>query len=76
MSRHYRAKLNWVSEGRTNSEIAEILTISSFTVKNHVQRILKKLDAANRAEAVAKYRQKDRPPRRKRAGNDALAFAE
>lgn len=46
-----------LSEGKTNTEIAEILTISSFMVKNHVQRTMKKLDAATRTEAVAKYRQ-------------------
>lgn len=49
--------LTWVSEGRTNIEIAGILSISTFTVKNHVQRIIKKLGAANRTGAVAKYRQ-------------------
>jgi len=30
------------------------LDISAFTVKNHVQRIFKKLDVVNRAQAVAK----------------------
>ena len=49
--------LTWVSEGKTNAEISEILAISSFTTKNHMQRIMKKLDATNRTEAVAKYRQ-------------------
>ena len=49
--------LTWVSEGRTNIEISKILCISTFTVKNHVQRIIKKLGAANRTGAVAKYRQ-------------------
>ena len=49
--------LRWVSEGRTNAEIAEVLNISPFTVKNHVQQIMRKLDAANRTEAVATYRQ-------------------
>ena len=49
--------LAWVSEGRTNHEISAILAISTFTVKNHVQRIIKKLGAANRTEAAAKYRQ-------------------
>jgi DNA-binding CsgD family transcriptional regulator len=39
-------------EGKTNAEIAEVLAISPLTVKNHVQRILRKLDAANRAQAV------------------------
>ncbi len=68
--------LTWVSKGRTNFEIAEILAISAFTVKNHVQRILRKLGAANRTEAVAKYRQKDRPVQRKRAVGDAVLVAE
>ena len=49
--------LTWVAGGKTNAEISEILAISSFTVKNHVQRIMRKLGAANRTEAVAKYRQ-------------------
>ena len=49
-----REIINWIAEGKTNVEIAEILGISSFTVKNHVQRIFRKLNAANRTEAVAK----------------------
>lgn len=48
--------LAWVSEGRTNREISTILGISAFTVKNHVQRIIRKLGAVNRTEAAAKYR--------------------
>jgi transcriptional regulator EpsA len=47
--------LAWVSRGRTNGEISKLLGISAFTVKNHVQRIIKKLGAANRAEAVANF---------------------
>jgi transcriptional regulator EpsA len=45
-----------VAEGKSNAEISEILAISACTVKNHMQRIMKKLNAANRTEAVAKYR--------------------
>ena len=44
--------LRSMREGKTNAEIAEVLAISPLTVKNHVQRILRKLDAANRAQAV------------------------
>ncbi len=47
----------WVAEGRTNLQIAGILAISPFTVKNHVQRIIKKLGASNRTEAAVRYRQ-------------------
>jgi transcriptional regulator EpsA len=44
----------WVAMGKTNSEIGSILSISGFTVKNHMQRIFKKLDVFNRAQAVSK----------------------
>lgn len=46
--------LRWIALGKTNPEIGSILNISSFTVKNHVQRILKKLDVTNRTHAVGK----------------------
>lgn len=46
--------LHWVAMGKTNPEIASILEISSFTVKNHMQRMFKKLDVTNRAQAVSK----------------------
>ena len=46
--------LRWISLGKTNPEIGSILGISSFTVKNHVQRILRKLDVINRTQAVGK----------------------
>jgi transcriptional regulator EpsA len=49
--------LQWISEGRTNAEIALIVGISSFTVKNHAQRIFRKLGVTNRIEAVAKFSQ-------------------
>jgi transcriptional regulator EpsA len=44
----------WVAMGKTNSEIGEILNISGFTVKNHMQRIFQKLNVFNRAQAVSK----------------------
>lgn len=46
--------LHWVSMGKTNFEIALILKISSFTVKNHMQRVFQKLNVSNRAQAVSK----------------------
>lgn len=48
--------LQWVSQGKTNPEIGNILKLSEFTVKNHLQRIFKKLDVSNRAQAVGKIR--------------------
>lgn len=46
--------LHWVAKGKTNVEIALILHISSFTVKNHMQRVFQKLNVTNRAQAVSK----------------------
>ena len=46
--------MHWVANGKTNPEIASILDISAFTVKNHMQRVFKKLDVSNRAQAVSK----------------------
>jgi DNA-binding CsgD family transcriptional regulator len=44
-----------VSAGATNNEIATALVISESTVKSHVKHILRKLGAANRAEAVSRH---------------------
>lgn len=46
--------LGWVRAGKTNHEIGQILNISTFTVKNHLQRIYRKIDVINRTQAVAK----------------------
>lgn len=40
-------------KGLNNTEIAEKLVVSLSTIKHHVSHILSKLDAGNRAEAVA-----------------------
>ena len=42
-----------MADGRSNAEIAEALTLSVFTVKNHVSSILMKLQAQSRTEATA-----------------------
>lgn len=44
--------LRWVRAGKTNQQIALILNISPYTVKNHVQSILRKMKVANRAQAA------------------------
>ena len=46
--------LRHVQAGKSNHEIAQLLHISPLTVKNHIQKILRKLDVNNRAHAVAK----------------------
>jgi DNA-binding NarL/FixJ family response regulator len=47
--------LELMATGATNRRIAERLVITDGTVKSHVKRILRKLHAANRSEAVARY---------------------
>ena len=45
--------LRLVAKGKSNHEIAELLFISPFTVKNHVHNILKKLKVKNRMQAAS-----------------------
>jgi len=45
--------LNYVAQGNSNKQIAHILEISEQTIKNHVSSILRKLNANDRAHAVA-----------------------
>ena len=47
--------LRLLAAGQTNKGIADTLVISGGTVKFHVNSILRKLHAANRAEAVSRY---------------------
>ena len=47
--------LREMATGKTNSQIAERLYISQGTVKSHVKSVLRKLGAANRADAVSRY---------------------
>jgi DNA-binding CsgD family transcriptional regulator len=49
--------LNLLASGRTNSEIARDLFVSVGTVKSHTGNIYRKLDAKNRAEALARARE-------------------
>ena len=53
LTRREQEVLSLLVEGLNNSEIGKQLVISPSTVRYHVSNILSKLDAANRAEAVA-----------------------
>ncbi|HZN86071.1 MAG TPA: helix-turn-helix transcriptional regulator [Burkholderiales bacterium] len=46
--------LRWIYLGKSNFEVGAILRISPLTVKNHVQKILRKLNVVNRTQAVGK----------------------
>jgi LuxR family transcriptional regulator, quorum-sensing system regulator CviR len=48
-----REVLLWAMEGKTNWEISVILGISQESIKDYMTQILHKLDATNRAHAVA-----------------------
>jgi two-component system response regulator DegU len=45
--------LNHIANGSTNKQVAHVLGISEQTIKNHVSAILRKLNANDRAHAVA-----------------------
>jgi DNA-binding NarL/FixJ family response regulator len=42
-----------IAKGLTNKEIARVLSISQFTVRNHINHLLEKLEATDRTEAVS-----------------------
>ncbi|MCU1361519.1 MAG: LuxR family transcriptional regulator [Ilumatobacteraceae bacterium] len=66
-TRHHRAGLtarqaevlHLLTEGLSNTEIADRLFVSPRTVENHVSAVLSKLDAATRDEAVQRARRLD-----------------
>jgi DNA-binding NarL/FixJ family response regulator len=49
--------LSLIARGRTNEEIAEHLSLSLKTVRNHVSNIFSKLQVADRAQAVIRARE-------------------
>jgi DNA-binding CsgD family transcriptional regulator len=53
-----RQTLTLLAAGRSTSQMAEVMGLSEETVRNHVKRLLRRLDARSRVEAVAKARRK------------------
>ncbi|MCB0050484.1 MAG: response regulator transcription factor [Caldilinea sp.] len=51
-----REVLSLMTRGQSNTEIADALTISVKTVRNHVSNIFSKLQVADRAQAVLRAR--------------------
>jgi DNA-binding NarL/FixJ family response regulator len=52
-----REILSLIAQGESNADIAEALTISIKTVRNHVSNIFSKLQVADRAQAVIRARE-------------------
>lgn len=57
LSERERAVLRLVAAGMTNPEIARELSIALDTVKAHLKHVASKLDASNRAQAVARAKE-------------------
>ena len=49
--------LRWVTKGKSNYEIGVILELSTLTVKNHMQKIFRKLNVHNRVQAASRCRE-------------------
>lgn len=62
LSEREREVLRLMALGETNARIARRLVITEGTVKSHVRHILRKLNAANRAEAVCRWLQRPGSP--------------
>jgi two-component system nitrate/nitrite response regulator NarL len=56
LSSREREVLSLVADGARNKQIADVLAISEFTVKRHVQNILQKLELPSRRAAAAFHR--------------------
>jgi DNA-binding CsgD family transcriptional regulator len=56
LSPRERETLALLAAGHSTTEMAERMAISKETVRNHVKRVLRGLDASSRVEAVAKAR--------------------
>jgi len=55
LSRREQEILDWLCRGDSNTDIAAALDISPHTVKNHLQRIFRKIGVNNRTQAAAQY---------------------
>lgn len=52
--------LAWIGAGKTNRDISQLLFISPFTVRQHVENIFQKLGVQTRAAAVAAHHDRER----------------
>lgn len=56
LTQRQRQLMSLVAMGLSNKEIAANLNLSEFTVKNHIYRVMKQVDAQDRHEAVTLIR--------------------
>jgi len=59
LTQRQRQLMSLVAMGLSNKEIAANLNLSEFTVKNHIYRFMKQVDAQSRHEAVTLIREAD-----------------
>jgi len=59
LTQRQRQLMSLVAMGLSNKEIAANLNLSEFTVKNHIYRVMKQVDAQSRHEAVNLIRDSD-----------------
>ena len=55
LTRREEEVLGLIADGLSNKQISHILHISVYTVQNHVQNLIIKLDVKNRAQAASVY---------------------
>jgi len=57
LTRREQQLVQLLSEGLTNKEIAATFNLAEQTVKNHVRRMLRKVGATDRLEAIERWRE-------------------
>jgi DNA-binding CsgD family transcriptional regulator len=67
LSHRERQVFEKLVQGASNAEIADQLVVTVETVKTHVKRILRKIGAINRSEAIALYIDEARTASRRRS---------
>ncbi len=53
LTKREKEVVSWLKEGKSSWEMSEILKVSESTINFHVNNIMQKLDAVNRAQVVA-----------------------
>jgi len=62
MTKREQDVLQLLIEGKTNKEIAIVLEISEYTVRDHVSSLLRKSQSNTRSQLIAKTISRSTPP--------------